>query len=101
MENPWNSLTPRHKRYAAICCVLGTLLGMGIGLMALLIAGAIIGSIATGAGITVLYKKKDEWENSDTAYTYWMTVGLCGIIGGLTCFAGAILGLILHQNGVL
>lgn len=94
MENPWNSLTTRHKRYAALACIFGVIAGALTGL----VLAAFIGFGFTVFGIIVLTGK---WEKKDQLYNTYMAAAIGAIFLGVFCFIAAVIGLYLHQIGML
>ena len=94
MENPWNTLTTRHKRYCAMAVIFGVLAGALTGLL----LAAFIGFGFTLFGIVVYTAK---WNKEDKLYNTFMAVAIGAIFLGSFCFVGAIIGLYLHQIGYL
>ena len=93
--NPWKDLTDRHKKYAVMLLLLGALVGG----MAGLIIALCLGLGFTMFGISIISSKK-EWTD-DAGRKTWMAIGIGALFTGVALFVGAIIGLTLHQNGVI
>lgn len=94
--NSWNDLTERHKRYAILAGLCGTAIGAVTGILIALLVG--IALTSAGSGIMII--KKDEFEGRK-AYTVWMSIAIGAVVCGLSCFIGAIIGLLMHQAGTI
>ena len=96
----WNDLTQRHKLYASLALLFGLLLGLvTITTMVVLVAVS-CGFVLSLTGAGILLVKKDPRENTKF-YITWRIIAITCLIAGLTCFLGAVIGLYMHQQGVI
>ena len=96
----WNDLTQRHKLYASLACLFGLLLGLVTSVAMLLLIGLTCGFALSLTGAGILMVKKDPHENTKF-YITWRIIAITCLIAGLTCFLGAVIGLYMHQQGVI
>jgi uncharacterized RDD family membrane protein YckC len=95
----WDDLTTRHKKYACYALLAGLLLGLVTSLTFIAVT-AVVGVSLAGTGALGLFRLKNG-DTTDKYYKLGLAISITCIASGLMCFAGACLGLYLHQIGVL
>jgi MFS family permease len=94
----WSDLTDRHKKYAALALLVGTIIGLISTIGALIILSLLFGmGLSLIGGISIYIRNR--YDKEEITYRTWTMVAIVGIISGLLCFGFAIVGLYAHQMG--
>jgi hypothetical protein len=96
----WSDLTDRHKKYAMVALLIGTIIGLASTIGAFLIISLLFGAgLSLIGGFAIFARNK--YDKEEIRYRTYTMIAIVGIISGLLCFGFAVVGLYLHQMGLI